>query len=93
MDIGWSWKQTRGNAWRMLVLVGFLPLTTASLGSLLSYYAVPADFALLPAFLELFASISVTPVGVAMVSIAFREFTNWVPAALLAEVPTFSRPS
>jgi hypothetical protein len=90
MDIGWSWKQTRGNGWRMLVLVGFLPLTTASLAFLLSY-AVPADFPLVPAFGELFAAIIVTPIEVAVVSIAFRELTNWVPAALLAEVPLFSR--
>ena len=83
--IKWSWEQTRGNDWRMLVLVGFLPLTTAILGSLLSY-GVPAPFSLVPVFLKEFAYFIVTPVEVAVVSIAFRELTNWEPAALLAEV-------
>ena len=84
--IEWSWEQTRGNGWRMLVLVGFLPLTTAILGSLLSYL-VSAPFPLVPVFLKVFAFFIVTPVEVAVVSIAFRELTNWEPAALLSEMP------
>ena len=89
--IEWSWEQTRGNDWRMLVLVGFLPLTTASLGSLLSYL-VPAPFSLVPGFLQSFAYFIFTPLEVAVVSIAFRELTQWAPAVSLAEEPSFSRP-
>jgi len=70
MDIGWSWKQTRGNGWQMFVLVGFLPLTTVILGYLLSY-AVPSHFSVVHSFLQSFAYFIFTPVEVAVLSIAF----------------------
>lgn len=86
MDIGWSWKQTRGNGWRMSFLVGFLPITTGGFFGYLLSYAVPSHFPVVHSFLHPFAYFIFTPVEIAVLSIAFRELTNWAPAALLSEV-------
>lgn len=86
MDIGWSWKQTRGNGWRMSFLVGFLPITTGVFFGYLLSYAVPSHFPVVHSFLHPFAYFIFTPVEIAVLSIAFRELTNWAPAALLSEV-------
>jgi hypothetical protein len=74
--MGWSWKQTKGNGWRMLVLVGFIPLTIGylnSVGPLIGLSEYPA----FSAFLASFALFLFTPVEVAVISIAFRELTGW----------------
>ena len=48
--------------------------------------AVPFNFPVVHSFLSAFVYFLFTPVEVAVFSIAFRELTNWEPAALLSEV-------
>ena len=76
--LGWSWNQTKGNGWRMFVLVGLLPLTVGNLWYLLSFIGL-SEFPILSGFLTSFVLFSLTPVEVAVISIAFRELTNWTP--------------
>ncbi len=75
---GWSWKQTKGSAWRIFVLVGFLPMTVGNLGNLLPFMGF-SEFPLFSAFLTPFVLFLFTPIEVAVLSIAFRELTNWTP--------------
>jgi len=76
--MGWSWKQTKANGWRMFVLVGLLPLTVGNLWYLLSFIGL-SEFSVFNSFLASFALFLFTPVEVAVISIAFRELTNWTP--------------
>lgn len=78
--LGWSWKQTKGNGWRMCILVGFLPMTVGSLWYLLPFIGL-SEFPVLSGFLTSFALFLFTPVEVAVISIAFRELTNWIPTS------------
>jgi hypothetical protein len=82
--LGWSWKQTKGNGWRMFVLVGFLPLTVGNLWYLLSFLGL-SEFLVIDFFLGSFALFLFTPVEVAVISIAFRELTNWTPSSQLPQ--------
>ncbi len=82
--IGWSWKQTKGNDWQMFVLVGFLPFTVGNLWLLLPFLGL-AEFPVLSAFISTFALFLFTPVEVTVISIAFRELTNWSPSSQLPE--------
>lgn len=77
--LGWSWKQTKGNGWRMFILVGLLPMTVGYLWWLLSFIGIP-EFPVVEFFLGSFALFLFTPVEVAVISIAFRELTKWTPS-------------
>ncbi len=77
--MGWSWKQTKGNGWRMFVLVGILPLTVGNLWFLLSFIGL-SEFPVFNSFLASFSLFLFTPVEVAVISIAFRELTNGTPS-------------
>jgi hypothetical protein len=80
----WSWTLSRGNGWRLACLVGGLPLI----------YGLVAQW---PYWEQEVMGISIvstcfwavlTPVEVAVVSIAFRELANWTPPAFhLKEAP------
>jgi hypothetical protein len=82
--LGWSWKQTKGNSWRMFILVGFLPMTVGNLWYLLSFVGL-SEFPVSSSFLTSFLLFLFTPVEVAVISIAFRELTNWTPSSQLSE--------
>ena len=79
-ELGWSWKQTKGNSWRMFILVGFLPLTVGHFWYLLPFIGL-SEFPVVDFFLGSFALFLFTPVEVAVISIAFRELTNWTPTS------------
>jgi len=79
-NLGWSWKQTKGNGWRMCILMGFLPMTVGNLWYLLPFIGL-SEFPVLSGFLTSFALFSLTPIEVAVISIAFRELTNWIPTS------------
>ncbi len=80
----WSWEKTKRNAWRIFVLVGFIPLTVGNLGDLLLFLGL-SGFPLFSAFLTPFVLFLFTPVEVAVISIAFRELTNWTPPSQLRQ--------
>ncbi len=82
--LGWSWKQTKDNSWRMFVLVGFLPLTVGNLWYLLSFIGL-SELPVFSSFLTSFALFVFTPVEVAVISIAFRELINWTPPPQLPQ--------
>ena len=81
LDIDWSWKQTKGNGWRMLILVGFLPMIVWILGHLL----LLTECQVFSAFLTSFVLFLFTPVEIAVLSIAFRELTTWTPSTVPSE--------
>lgn len=82
--LSWSWKQTKGNGLRMFILVGFLPLTVGNLWYLLPFIGL-SEFPVFSSFLGSFVLFVFTPVEVVVISIAFRELTNWTPSAPLSE--------
>lgn len=77
--LGWSWKQTKGNSFRMFFLVGFLPLAVGHLWYLLPFIGL-SELPVVDFFLSSFVLFLFTPVEVAVISIAFRELTNWAPS-------------
>jgi cbb3-type cytochrome oxidase subunit 3 len=82
--LGWSWKQTKGNSWRMFILVGFLPLTVGHFWYLLPFIGL-SEFPVFSSFLTSFVLFVFTPVEVAVISVAFRELTNWTPPKSYSE--------
>ncbi len=82
--LGWSWNQTRENGWRLFVLVGFLPLTVGNLWYLLEF-TILSETPMLSSSLASFTLFLFTPVEVAVISIAFRELTNWTPTSPSSE--------
>ena len=82
--MGWSWKQTKGNGWRMLVLVGCIPMTIWYLSSVLPLIGL-SEYPGANSFLGSFVLFLFSPVEVAVISIAFRELTNWNPSTLPPE--------
>ena len=75
----WSWKQTRGNGWRLAILVGVVPTIASIIHELIWYYwgGVGILSSIFNVFLFSFTWVLVTPLEVAVISIAFRELTNW----------------
>ncbi len=82
--LDWSWKQTKGNGWRMFLLVGLIPLTVGNLQNLMPFIGL-SEFSLFNSFFTAFTLFVLTPVEVVVISIAFRELTNWTPSTQLSE--------
>ncbi|MGD9850361.1 MAG: hypothetical protein AB7T38_03735 [Nitrospirales bacterium] len=78
-SLGWSWKQTKGNGCRLGFLVWVFPLMVSITGELITSYwsgtALWSSF--LVGFWFSFAWFFITPLEVAVISIAFRALTNW----------------
>jgi len=82
--LDWSWDHTTGNEWRLVSLVGMLPLVLGLFYCLPSY-AGSAQLGLFNSFLEYLLFYLFTLLELAIISIAFRELTNWTPSAPLSE--------
>lgn len=76
--LDWSWEHTTGNEWRLVSLVGILPLVLMVLYCLPSYTG-SAQLGLLLSSLEFFLLYLFTFFEIVILSIAFRELTNWTP--------------
>lgn len=74
--LGWSWRQTKGNGWHMFILVGFLPGIAIIFGTY-SSYVWATDFSVAINYFMSFLWFFLTPLEIALISIAFRELTNW----------------
>ncbi len=71
----------------MVVLVGLIPLTVGYVGSLLALIGL-SEYPVVSNFFSSFAVFFFAPVEVAVISIAFRELTNWTPSpSQLEETP------
>ena len=82
--IRWSWRQTKGNGWRMLLFVGFVPLTVGYVDSVLALIGL-TEYPVSRNFLSSFVLFFFAPVQVGVISIAFRELTNWTPSSQLPQ--------
>ncbi len=82
--MSWSWRSTKGNGWRMVVLVGFIPLSVYYLTSALLNLGL-SEHPWANSFFSSFTLFFFSPVEVAVISIAFRELTNWTPPASLPQ--------
>ncbi len=80
MGLDGSWRQTKGNGWRMFLLVASLPMMFKVLGSFM-FYLGGVDFLLASNFILSIFMFLLTPVEVAVLSIAFRELSGWNPPA------------
>ncbi len=77
-SLRWSWRMTKGNGWRMCGLVSLIPLTVWCLFEIYYFFGLSV-YSYIDSFLYYFFLLLLTPVEVAIVSIAFRELIGWVP--------------
>ncbi len=88
--LDWSWKISKRNAWRLALLVGGLPLLLDWVPNGIFGLAVD-QWVYVDAFVRSFLWFAFVPFEVAVLSIAFRELTNWTPSSQIPE-PTIYRP-
>ena len=69
----------------MFVFAGFLPLTVGNLWYLLLSFIGLSELPVFSSFFTSFALFVFTPVEVAVISIAFRELTNWTNLSQLPQ--------
>lgn len=75
VDLGWSWRLTRGNGWRLFVVVGVLPLITSGSIDLLSRRDAGAAETVILTFL----GTAVLAIEIAALSLSYRELTREEP--------------
>ena len=81
-DLNWSWKMSKGNEWRLALLVGVLPLVLDWVATAISNLGI-GQWVYIDSFMSAFLGVASIPFEVAVISIAFRELTNWhAPSAL-----------
>ena len=83
-NLEWSWEETNGHGWKMVLLVGGVPII---LGIVYEFLALLGfkEIVFLDSFLQSFLWFFFTPIEIALVSIVFRELTHGIPATLPTE--------
>jgi len=76
----WAWAQSKTNAWRLAILVGILPMMFSLITQGAKILGI-GQFPLLNSVTEFFLMYGFATIEVAVLSIAFRELTAWVPSA------------
>ena len=76
--------ETAQGEWMENVFFGWIPASNIN-SWVPVVLAVPSHFPVVHSFLSPFVYFIFTPGEVAVLSIAFRDLTNWAPAALLSE--------
>jgi len=71
-DIKWAWVISRGNGWRLLVIVGILPMITGSVLRLMER----ADSTLLEDLAVVLISFIVLIIEIVAVSLSYRQLTT-----------------
>jgi len=83
-DLDWSWKMSKGNEWRLALLVGGLPLVLDWVATAISMLGI-GQWVYIDCFVSAFLGVASIPIEVAVLSIAFRELTNWTPSSQLPQ--------
>ncbi len=79
----WSWNQTEAQGWKMALLVGGLPLLLGVFYEVLIIFGIQ-EVALLDSLVYAFLWFFITPIEIALLSIAFRELTGWSSTSQLS---------
>jgi len=79
-DLDWSWEMSKGNEWRLALLVGGLPFFLDLVTSAISILGM-SQWMYFDSFVGAFLGVVSIPLEVAVLSIAFRELTNWTPSS------------
>jgi len=74
-----SWEETTGHGWKIALLIGGLPIILGIGYELLVLLGIQ-EIAFLDSFLWAFLWFFFTPIETAILSIVFRELTNWTPS-------------